>query len=114
MAHVLDTEKDVQIQFGQVLKRQKIHVSIIFYHFLSTVPLDLKYFQNLDQTVKSTFKIRSSQIASLLKLMAFGPSIILRSILPHLRYILLRWTNCKGGSFDIEYVAYTKIVGVSL
>ena len=47
MAHVLDTQKGIQIQLGQVLKWPRIHVSIIFYHFLSTVALDLKDFRNI-------------------------------------------------------------------
>ena len=37
MAHILDTIKGIQTQLGQVLKLPKIHVSIIFYHFLSKI-----------------------------------------------------------------------------
>ena len=63
-------KNDIPMHLGQVLKRQKILVSNIFYHFL--VPFHLAIWmskvseKNLGWIVKLVFKIRSTQNASML------------------------------------------------
>ena len=62
-------KNDIPIHLGQVLKRQKILVSNILYHCLLAVSLGNKASkmpEKIRLDVKTVFKIRSTQNASIL------------------------------------------------
>ena len=83
MVHGSHTKNYIPIHLGQVLKRQKITVSNIFYHFLFAVSLGNKASKmseklRLDRKIglRNTFYTKCINVI----INSIGPSIIFRSI----------------------------------
>ena len=98
MAHGSHTKNDIPMHLGQILKWQKILVSNIFYHFFFAVSVGnwvskISEKFRLDRKIvfQNTFYTKCINVI----IDSIGPSIILRSIFQHGKYLEAYVLNIK-------------------
>ena len=82
MVHGYTHKKNIPIHLGQVLKCHKIHVSNIFYHFLSVVSLGNRAKKISEKRLDRKIDFHNTFCTKCINdiIDSIGPSIILKSI----------------------------------